>query len=185
MKIAVVSSAAPIKDQKIEKTIKELSKHLYGAGVELVTGGCSGIPELIINEFNRLGGTTTVFSPDKDSVSHSKRADNLPLGVATNYFYKEGFSQRSIDMLKYVDGVIVLNGRVGTLSEFTMAIEEGVPVLVIKETGGIADQLEYILKIAEKEFPNNFIMFTKEVGNGIQSLMKYINDTNPNVGVNR
>ena len=53
-------------------------------------------------------------------------------------------------MIKSVNGVLVINGRIGTLSEFTIALEEGLNIGVIKGTGGIVDHLEYIILIAKK-----------------------------------
>lgn len=176
MKLALISSAQPVEDEEVLSIVRQVVKLLYENGAELVTGGCSGIPEHAIREMVRLGGVTTVFSPDKNADRHVLRSDNIPLGVATNYIYKEGFSQRSIDMLKYVDGVIVVNGRIGTLSEFTMAIEEGIPALVIENTGGIADHLDYILRVIKKEFPKNFILFSEEVADGVNKLVNYLND---------
>lgn len=174
MKVALISSAQPVEDEEVLSIVKAVVRLLYENNIELVTGGCSGIPELAIREMVRLGGITTVFSPDKNANRHILRTDNIPLDVAGTYVYKEGFSQRSIDMLKYVDGVIVINGRIGTLSEFTMAIEEGVPALVIENTGGVADHLDYILRVIKKEFPNNFIHFSEEVVEGVGKLISHI-----------
>lgn len=171
MKVALLSSAAPCEDEDAIVATKQIVKVLYDNGVELVTGGCSGLPELAIREMVRLGGNTSVFSPDKSPNSHQLRSDNIPLGIAKQYYYKEGFNQRSIDMLKYVDGVIVVNGRIGTLSEFTMAIEEEIPTLVVENTGGIADHLDYILRVAKKEFPNNFILFSESAAEGVKNLL--------------
>ena len=178
MKVALLSSAAPCEDEDAIVATKQIVKVLYDNGVELVTGGCSGLPELAIREMVRLGGNTTAFSPDIGPNNHQLRSDNIPLGIANQYYYKEGFSQRSIDMLKYVDGVIVVNGRIGTLSEFTMAVEEGVPTLVVENTGGIADHLDYILRVAKKEFPLNFIHFTKSVESGVINLVNHVNKVN-------
>lgn len=174
MKVALISSAQPVEDEEVLSVVKEVVRVLHENGIELVTGGCSGIPELAIREMVRLGGNTTVFSPDKNGNRHILRSDNIPLDVAGTYIYTEGFSQRSIVMLKYVDGVIVINGRIGTLSEFTMAIEENIPTLVLENTGGIADHLDYILRIAKKEFPQNFILFSEEVVDGVNKLMKHL-----------
>lgn len=174
MKVALLSSASPIVDEDALSATKHLVELLYKNNIELVTGGCSGIPELAIREMVRLGGITSVFSPDRSPESHQLRSDNIPLGIAQQYFYKEGFSQRSIDMLKSVDGVIVVNGRIGTLSEFTMAIEEGIPTLVLENTGGIANHLDYILRAAKKEFPNNFILLSEETFDGVNQLITHI-----------
>lgn len=176
MKIALLSSAAPIEDVDAINATKQVVELFYKNGIELVTGGCAGLPELAIREMVRLGGNTTVFSPDPNPSRHELRSDNLPLGIAKSYHYKDGFSQRSIEMLKYVDAVIVINGRIGTLSEFTMAIEEGIPTLVLENTGGIANHLDYILRVAKKEFPDNFILFSESAMEGVSELLKHVSN---------
>lgn len=174
MKIALLSSASNPVSPENKKIVKAILKILLHHHVELVTGGSSGIPEFAVIEYSALGGTSTVFSPDVNEQSHSARADNIPVGIATRYVYHEGFNLRSAKMLQYVDGAIVLNGRVGTLSEFTMAIEEHVPVVVLNHTGGIAEHLEYILQIAKKEFPSNFILFIENAKTGVTKLLKHL-----------
>lgn len=76
-------------------------------------------------------------------------------------------------MIHDADAVILMNGRIGTLSEFTIAVEEGKRVAVITETGGVADHLEYILDIAQKEFPGQ-VFFS----NSIPEIIDWINSKN-------
>ncbi len=77
-------------------------------------------------------------------------------------------------MIKESDCVLMLNGRLGTLSEFTIALEEGKRVGIITNTGGISDHVEYILKVAQKEFPNQtfFSSKTEEVLNWLMQESK-------------
>lgn len=177
MKIALLSSAIPCNDQKLIDAVNNVAKVLSTNNVELVTGGCTGVPELAIRKMVALNGITSVFSPDANEQDHQLRSDNLPLGVAHKYYFQSGFTQRSIDMLKHVDGAIVMHGRVGTLSEFTMAVEETLPVVVLTDTGGIAEHLDYILKLARKEFPNNFIAFADDPVSGVTQLIEHIKKT--------
>ncbi len=87
--------------------------------------------------------------------------------------FENGFTERSLRMIHAVDGAIVLNGRIGTLSEFTIAIEERLDVCVLKGTGGISDQLEEIIKIADRELPNK-IIFEKDWRKGVDELVAHV-----------
>ncbi len=74
-------------------------------------------------------------------------------------------------MIKSIDGAIVLNGRVGTLSEFTIAIEEGLPISVLEGTGGITDHLKKIIKISKKKYLKDKIYFTSSYKKAIDNLI--------------
>lgn len=174
MKIAILSAASHPAGDELTSTIQTILNILLQYNIELVTGGSRGIPECAVREYVALGGQTTIFSPDVDEQRHSKRADNMPVGIAARYIYNAGFNIRSAKMLQYVDGAMVLNGRMGTLSEFTMAVEEHVPVLVLNHTGGIAEHLSHILHIAKKEFPNNFILFSDNTATGVRKLLTHL-----------
>lgn len=152
MKIALVSSAIEVTDKKLQSVANKIAEICYQNSIELVSGGCIGVTELATRTLAQLGGLTTVFSPDVDGDSHSIRHDNLPLGIASHYFHTEGFTQRSLNMINYVDGLIVVGGRMGTLSEVSIALEEGKRVGVITNTGGIANQLENIIDLTQKDF---------------------------------
>lgn len=171
-KIAIFSSADP----KIAKEYRDLAKviahYFINKDVILVTGGSLGLPGFIIEEFSNLGGETIMFSPDPDPHKHKLRFDNHDLDYYNHVVFGNGFTSRSLEMIKYVDGAVVLNGRTGTLCEFTIAVEEGLPVAVITNTGGISDHLSEIIKIVDKEFPAS-VFFGDSVE---EQLNKLLND---------
>ena len=72
--------------------------------------------------------------------------------------------------------MLVINGRVGTLSEFTIALEEGLHIAVLKNSGGIANHLEYIVSVARKEFPNK-VIFEIDYKKAIDDLIDLINQS--------
>ena len=135
----------------------------------IVTGGSLGIPGHISEEAHGLGGHTIMFSPDKNIEQHNQRHDNHEIKFYKEVVYGEGFTSRSLEMIRSVDCALVLNGRTGTLSEFTIAIEEGLPIAVITNTGGIADHLENIITIINKEFPQAVLF-----GNSYQNQIKFL-----------
>jgi predicted Rossmann-fold nucleotide-binding protein len=74
-------------------------------------------------------------------------------------------------MFNEADSILVLNGRMGTLSEFTIALEEGKRIGVITNTGGIADHLKKIMILANKDFPDQ-VFFSRNPAKVIDWLAK-------------
>ncbi len=172
MKIAVFGSAGNNISLDTEKLCESVGKYLAEKGVTVVTGGSNGIPGIIIKHAFSAGAKTEAYSPDKDEDSHKKRGDNLPLDYFTEKRFIPGFTQRSLEMIKDCDGALVVGGRIGTLSEFTIALEEGLNVAVLKGSGGIADHLEYIVSVAKKEFPNK-VIFEEDYKKAIDALIEH------------
>lgn len=160
MKLAILGSASDIFSPENEKLCEEVGKYLAEKKITVVSGGSHGIPGLVVKSAFEAGAETEAYSPDEDEERHQLRADNISLKYFKSHKFIPGFTTRSLEMIKNVDGVLVINGRIGTLSEFTIALEEGLNIAVIKNTGGIADHLEYIISVAKKEFPNKIIFDT-------------------------
>lgn len=166
MKIAIISSAEKTIPMSLLGTLDIIITFFIINNITIVTGGCDGIlGYLVKNTKNKIN--TICFSPDIDQNNHQKRQDNLSLEYFSEIKYVEGFTARSLEMIKNTDAVLALNGRIGTLSEITIALEEGKRVGIITETGGICDHMEFILDVAHKEFPNQifFSPNTQEVLN--------------------
>lgn len=171
MKIGIFSSASTRVSQPNRKLAKAVAEYLTEKGIEIVTGGSLGIPGIVAERAYELGNPSCVYSPDQNEEDHHNRIDNHDLR-----FYKEkkfipGFTARSLEMIKNIDGAIVLNGRMGTLSEFTIACEEGLPVAVITGTGGIADHVKNILKISKKGHRNRRIFITDNYQKAVDKLL--------------
>ena len=160
MKLAILGSAVDIISEENQNLCKEVGEYLAQKKITVVTGGSHGIPGLVVKSAFEAGAETEAYSPDVDEEHHQLRADNISLKYFKNTKFIPGFTARSLEMIKNVDGVLVINGRIGTLSEFTIALEEGLNISVIKNTGGIADHLEYIISVAKKEFSNKIIFDT-------------------------
>ncbi len=172
MKIGIFSSASFKVSSKNKKLAKSIAEYLKEKGVEVVTGGSLGIPGIIAEHTYKLGGKTSVYSPDKNKKDHDKRHDNHCLDFYRNKKFIPGFTARSLAMIKSIDGAIVLNGRIGTLSEFTIAIEEGLPVSVLEGTDGITDYLKTIIKISKKKYSKDKIYFTSSYKKAVDNLLK-------------
>ena len=153
MKIAIISSASlEITKESIVAVDIIVERLRQKNSVCIITGGSLGVPGYVVKKARMNGIHTTAYSPDEDVDSHNKRHDNLELDYFDEVKHFNGFTLRSLKMIDDADCVLVLNGRMGTLSEFSIALEEGKRVGVITETGGIADHLEYITRLTKKDF---------------------------------
>ena len=178
MKIAIFSSWLPTVSEENKKLTEKIATYLCEKSVTVVTGGCSGIPAIAIETAHSLGAKTIGYFPMKDQQDyydrqHEENVHNIEF-YSTAHFVS-GFTARSLEMIKNVDAAIVLNGRIGTLSEFGIAIEEGLPLAVIEGTGGISSELQNLTKLAKKEFPNNEVIFEEDYKKAIDELIKNYN----------
>lgn len=162
MKIAIISSASLTITKESITAVDIIIKRLRQENnIHISTGGSLGVPGEIIKKAKLNGIHTTAYSPDKDAESHDKRHDNLELYYFDEVKHFNGFALRSLKMIDDADCILVLNGRMGTLSEFSIALEEGKRVGVITETGGIANHLENITKLTQKDFSNQ-VLFSSD-----------------------
>ncbi len=175
MKIAIFSSWLPQVSLENQKLAKDIAIYLAQKNITVVTGGCSGIPAICIEEAYHCGAKTIGYFPHKDHDDYKDRQheeNTHDIKYYSTAHFVQGFTARSLDMIKNVDAAIVLNGRIGTLSEFGIAIEEGLPLAVIEGTGGVTDELQRLTKLVKKEFPNNEVIFEKYYKKAIDMLIE-------------
>lgn len=176
MKISFISSA---NNKDIEtkhySLIKQMVEELIlSKNVEVLTGGSTGIPGEIIKECKKRGIKTLCYSPDPDIDSHNSRHDNLKHELFDKIEHHNGFTERSLKMINNSDLIIVMHGRMGTLSEYCIALEEGIQTIVIKGSGGISDHLEDITRKTNKRFIKEPIFIEDP-----RDLAKYMNQKDP------
>ena len=58
---------------------------------------------------------------------------------------------REIENIRSCDLVVFMGGRSGTLGEFAIAYDEGKVIGILQGTGGIADKMDTIVRLVEKE----------------------------------
>ena len=158
MNIAIISSAHDTVPKSLIPKITALIKSFKKIpDLKILTGGCSGILGEIIKQAKCVNIQSKAYSPDKNRILHDKRLDNLASHHFSEIEYHEGFTSRSLSMIHNSDAILVINGRMGTLSEFSIALEEGKKVGVLTDTGGIADHLEQITLWTNKKFSKQLL----------------------------
>jgi uncharacterized protein (TIGR00725 family) len=179
MKIAIFSSWLPIVSHENKILAEKIGKYLAKKDVTIVTGGCSGIPAICIESAYAHNARTIGYFPHKNEHDYHDRQheeNTHDIKYYTTAHFIHGFTARSLEMIKNVDAAIILNGRIGTLSEFGIAIEEGLPIGIIEGTGGISEMVKDIMYIAQKNSSSAEIYFDTDYKKVIDHLI-YNNKT--------
>jgi len=174
MKIALFGSAAVDSSQKHSAIAQEIGKEVSQRKHILITGGCVGIPSHAVQSaFSNRGETHGYFPVDNEQDIHGLAGvyNNDTQDHYTSKTYLRGFSKRSVAMLENSDAVIIVNGRMGTLSEFAMAVEEGLPIVVMEESGGIANHIKTILTMTGRDITDQ-IYFANNAHDAISWIEK-------------
>jgi hypothetical protein len=142
----VVSGAAEVGHccEKIEEISKEVGREIARQRHTLVSGATTGVPYFAAIGCNEEGGFNVGFSPAASEREHLKTY-RLPLEPFNVMIYTGGdYAGRDIIMTKSADAVIIICGRIGTLHEFTTAVETKKIIAVLEGTGGMADKIRGI-----------------------------------------
>jgi len=133
----------------LEKS-KALGAEIVRQGAVLVTGATTGAPYWAAIGAKENDGFVIGLSPASSEVEHVKKYE-LPLDYHDVIVYTGfGYAGRNLLLTRASDAVIVVCGRMGTLNEFTIAFEDEKPIGVLIGTGGLADQLEQLVKDAHR-----------------------------------
>ena len=120
-------------------TTPELVKIAYETGMEiaksgavLITGGLDGVMKAASNGAKDGGGLTVGIIPQNDASFANKFCDIvIPTGM--------GLARDFLTALSG-DGVIIIGGGSGTLSETCAAYMHKKPIVAIKTSGGVAEK---------------------------------------------
>lgn len=155
LKIGVMGSGLEKGENNLPKKALKLA---YDVGREiarhnciLVNGACGGIPYAASTGAKEADGFVLGVSPAENLKEHVEKykfpTDTFDLIIYTGF----GFKGRNVVNVTNCDAVIIVGGHVGTLNEFTIAYDEGLVIGVMQGSGGIADFVDNIIKIARKK----------------------------------
>jgi len=110
----------------------QVGVELAKCGVTLITGGLGGVMEAASLGSKEGGGFVIGIIPQDDKRMANVYCDNViatGIGLARNFV--TAYS---------ADAVIVVGGGVGSLIEISAAYQNGIPIVAVTGTGGIADR---------------------------------------------
>ena len=117
---------------EVEKIAYETGLEIAKSGAVLITGGLGGVMNAACHGAKDGNGLTVGIIPQNDPSFANEYCDIvIPSGI--------GLARDFLNALSG-DGVIIVGGGSGTLSETCAAYMYKKPIVAIKNTGGIADR---------------------------------------------
>ncbi|MEP6570935.1 MAG: hypothetical protein ABJC10_14280 [Acidobacteriota bacterium] len=111
----------------------------------LLTGATTGIVYVVGKTAHEAGIFHLGISPADDSHEHVERF-SLPLDACDLIVYTGfGLKGRNVVLVRSCDIVLFIAGAMGSLNEFTIAHDEGKVIGCLTGTGGVADEVDYLL----------------------------------------
>ncbi len=154
-----VSGAA--KGRSVEEG-KELATQvgaaLAKAGQSLITGATIGLPNYSAESYKLAGGTMSLgISPAVSKIEHVLKYHLPTKAYDTILFTGLHYIGRDILLINSSDAVISIGGRLGTLHEFTIAMETDTPIGFLEGAGGISTEIIDILHAAGESHSKNVV----------------------------
>ncbi len=154
-----VSGAA--KGQSVEEG-KELAraagKALAEAGQSLLSGATVGLPNYAAEAYKKAGGSMSLgISPAASKIEHVLKY-RLPTEAYDAILYSGlHYIGRDTLLINSSDAVISIGGRLGTLHEFTIAMETDTPIGFLQGAGGVSTEIMDILHAAGESRSENVV----------------------------
>jgi uncharacterized protein (TIGR00725 family) len=160
LKIGVMGSASgpqtedPVAREKARKIGLEIAKR----GYIFINGACPGLPYEAMMAAKQEGGLTIGVSPAFSEYEHVNEYLS-PSGNDMIIYTGMGFMERDIINIRSSDAVVIIGGGIGSLNEFTIAYDEGRPIGIVTNSGGISNHIEHIVvELCQREMPPNLVM---------------------------
>ena len=149
--IGVMGSAGGVVEDATRDTVYSLGREIGRKGYVLVTGVAPGLPHDAVLGAKSEGGLVIGISPALNFQEHVDRYKSPTRGYDLIVYTGSGLMGREIENIRSCDAVVIAGGRSGTLGEFAIAYDEAKVIGVLTGTGGIADHIDELLKVMNKE----------------------------------
>lgn len=170
--VSGAAKGASVEEGKV--LASHLGRAIAHAGHSLLTGATVGLPDYAAIAYKKAGGRMSVgISPAASKVEHVLKY-RLPVDAYDTILYTGlHYVGRDALLINSSDAVVSLGGRLGTLHEFTIAMETDTPIGFLQGAGGISTQIQAILEAAHRE-PEEGVYFAEDADELIAVLSKYL-----------
>jgi hypothetical protein len=173
--VGVMGSAGGHLSETAVNVATEMGRIIAARGCVLVTGACPGLPHCAVKGAKSAGGIVVGISPALNFEEHCIKYHSPYDGYDMLVYTGSGLMGREIENIRSCDLVVFMGGRSGTLGEFAIAYDEGKVIGILQGTGGIADRMETIVKLVEKETGAK-IIYSREPAELLDGLIKVYNE---------
>lgn len=164
LKVGVIGSAGDttggLAGNSLAERAAELGQALSKHDVVLLTGATTGVVYAAGKAAHEAGVFHVGISPASSEEEHKERY-NLPIDACDIIIYTGfGLKGRNVVLVRSCDIVVCVAGAMGSLNEFTIAHDEGRVIGCLTGTGGVADEMTYLLD--KFSSPNNVQLIRHE-----------------------
>lgn len=160
LKIGVMGSASgpQTEDSSAREKARELGREIAKRNFIFINGACPGLPDDALQGAKEMKGFTVGVSPAFSEFEHVNEYLS-PHSHDMIIYTGMGFMERDIINIRSADAVVIIGGGIGTLNEFTIAYDEGRPIGVLTNTGGISNHIEHVVvELCKRDMPKNLVM---------------------------
>jgi uncharacterized protein (TIGR00725 family) len=158
---------------------EQLGAAIAKAGHSLLSGATVGLPNYAAEAYKKAGGSMSLgISPAASKAEHVMKY-HLPIKAYDAILYTGlHYVGRDTLLITSSDAVDSIGGRLGTLHEFTIAMEAGVPIGFLQGAGGISDEVQTLMGLAEPLPVDSRVMFNDSADDLIKEVTAYLDSEN-------
>ena len=155
IKVGVMGSAGDTLTEDAAEALREkaeaLGRAIAARDLLLLTGATTGLPYAVGKAAQSGGAFHLGISPAASEREHVERY-NYPTDACDAIIYTGfGLKGRNVVLVRSCDVVLFIRGSMGALNEFTIAHDEGRVIGCLTKTGGVADEVERLLQLFQKQ----------------------------------
>lgn len=172
-----VSGAAKGASVEEGKALAELAgAAIAKAGHSLMTGATTGLPNYAAIGYKHAGGKMSLgLSPAATKVEHVVKY-RLPTESYDTILYTGlHYVGRDALLINSADAAISIGGRMGTLHEFTIAMETQTPIGFLQGAGGVGDEIPRLLEVLPYVH-KDLVIFETDAEVLVEKLTKLLNE---------
>lgn len=145
------------------------------AGHSLLTGATIGLPNYAAEAYKQAGGRMSVgISPAASKVEHVMKYRLPTLAYDTILYTGLHYVGRDTLLITSSDAVVSIGGRLGTLHEFTIAMETGVPIGFLQGAGGISEEIQTLMGLAHPLRSGAMVTFNENADDLLTELTDHL-----------
>ena len=173
--IAVSGAARGDSVDEGQQMARAVGAALAKAGHSLLSGATIGLPNYAAEGYKKAGGNMSVgISPASSKVEHILKY-RLPTAAYDTILYTGlHYIGRDTLLVTSSDAVVSIGGRLGTLHEFTIAMESETPIAFLQGAGGISQEIQNLLDLARPLKPHTEIVFSESPDELIKELTELL-----------
>ncbi|MFQ6137165.1 MAG: TIGR00725 family protein [Candidatus Hydrothermarchaeales archaeon] len=153
--IGVIGSSSA--DEKLRKAAEKVGEELAKASCILVCGGLTGVMEAAAKGAKKEGGLTVGILPGFTKDEANKYID-VKIVTAMSH-------ARNAIVARTADVLIAVGGELGTLSEISLGLKMGKPVVILEGVGGVGSRVEGLNeKVHFSKSPEEAVKLAQKLG---------------------